>query len=457
LAAIDQKYDLTEGSVSKKIIIFAFPILLGILLQSLYTTVDAVIIGRVAGKEALAAIEAVYTLINLPVKFFLGLSTGATIIISQYFGAKKLKEVSNASHTAMIFAFVGGLILSVIAAIFLPFVINLLKIPSAIYDKAYAYALIFFAGMSASMTYNIGAGIYRALGNSKTPFYFLIIANILNIALDFLFVAIFKMGVIGAGIATVIAQFICGILIVISLMRTNLPCKIFINKIKFHKLHLLEFFKLGLPVGIQYTLYPLSNMIVQTSINSFGVNSIAAWAICGKLDFLIWFISDAFATTVSTFVAQNYGANQYDRAKKGVRISALMSLGLIALISTVLYFWNVSLAHILVSDNEVIVIASQIFKLIAPLYIFYVLGTVLPGAIRGMGESFRPMITTLFGSCVCRVLWVLFIVPMYPTLLVVLTCYPVSWAITSIIYIIYYKIFIFKIDNKKLIEIMHGC
>jgi len=445
----EKKYDLTEGFVWQKIMLFAMPILLGILLQSLYTTVDAIIIGRFAGKEALAAIESVYTLTKLPVNFFVGLSTGATIIISQYFGAKNLEKVSRACHTAVLFSFVGGLVLSIFAIVIAPFFIGLLKVPVGIYDQALTYVIIFFSGLAASMTYNIGAGIFRALGNSKTPFYFLIIANIVNIVLDIIFVGVMGFGVFGAGLATVLSQFICAVLIVIALMRTRLPCKIHLRKIRFDRVCLDEFIRLGLPVGIQSTLYPVANMIIQTSINAFGVNSIAAWAICGKLDFLVWFISDAFCTTISTFVAQNYGAGFYDRAKKGVRIGATIAVLLVGLVSTGLYFWHVPLGRLLVTDAEVIRIMSQIMIFFAPLYVLYVLGAVMPGAIRGSGESFKPMVITLFGSCLCRVLWILFIVPLRPSLMMVLSCYPISWAITSMLYVLFYRTYVPKLEKQQ--------
>lgn len=446
----ERKYDLTEGVVWQRVLLFAMPILFGILLQSLYTIVDAIIIGRFAGKEALAAIESVYTLTKLPVNFFVGLSTGATIIISQYFGAKNIEKVSNACHTALLFAFVGGFLLSILAIIIAPFFIKIMKVPPEIYDDALIYVIIFFSGLAASMTYNIGAGIFRALGNSRTPFYFLIIANIINIALDLLFVVVFDLGVVGAGIATVLSQFICGILVVIALMRTHLPCKIYLHKMRLNRVCLEEFTRLGLPIGIQSTLYPISNMIIQTSINAFGVNSIAAWAVCGKLDFLVWFISDAFCMTISTFVAQNYGAQKYDRAKQGVRVGTSISVLLVGFISVGLYFWHISLGRLLVTDNEVIDIMSQIMRFLTPLYVFYVLGAVIPGALRGMGESFRPMLITLFGSCLCRVLWILLVVPFRPTLMMVLSCYPVSWAITSALYLVYYRSFLPDLKNKNI-------
>ena len=306
--------DLTEGSIWRKIVIFALPILVGSLLQQLYTTVDAIIIGQFAGKNALAAIDAVYNLIKLPVNFFTGVSSGATIIISQYYGAKERERVSNASHTAILFAFSGGLLLSILGMLFAPFCLERLQVPDDIYQGALSYVRIYFAGMAVSMTYNIGAGIFRAVGNSKTPFYFLIAANITNVLLDVLFIAVFRWGVAGAALTTVLSQILSAFLVTIALVKTDLPCKIHLIKLRFHKAYLAEIISLGLPVGIQTTLYPLANMMIQSNINVFGTNSIAAWAVCGKLGFLIWLITDSLCTTISTFVAQNYGARKYERA-----------------------------------------------------------------------------------------------------------------------------------------------
>ena len=265
--------DLTEGKIWKVMLNFVLPIFLGTLFQSLYTTIDAIIIGRFAGKDAFAAIESVLSFQRLPVSFFVGLSSGATIIISQYFGAKKKEEVSKASHTAILFAIVGGLLLSVLSCILSPFFIKLIKVPNEIFFQAQIYTI-------------------------------LILSNILNIILDLILVIAFKLGVIGVGFATLISQIISAILIFIILLRTKLDCKIYINKIHFYKKYLKEIFRLGLPIGIQSIIYPIANTTIQSNINIFGVSSIAAWAVCGKLDFLIWAVSEAFSIAISTFVAQ---------------------------------------------------------------------------------------------------------------------------------------------------------
>ena len=429
--------NLTEGKIWKVMLRFVLPIFLGTLFQSLYNTIDAIIVGRFAGKEALAAIESVLNFHRLPVSFFVGLSSGATIIISQYFGANKKDEVSKASHTAILFAIVGGLLLSVLSCILSPFFIRLIKVPEEIFYQAQIYTIICFSGIMVSMIYNIGSGILRALGDSKTPFYILIVSNILNIILDLILVVVFNLGVIGVGFATLISQIASAILIFIILLRTKLDCKIYINKIHFYKKYIKEIFRLGLPIGVQSVLYPISNTIIQSSINTFGVNSIAAWAISGKLDFLIWTVSDAFSIAISTFVAQNYGAEKHQRARNGIKAALIMSMVTIFVISSILYLYNKPLAYFLIDDKNIVDLTSKIIKLIAPLYFIYVIGDVLSGAIRGIGDTFNPMIINIFGICVCRVLWIFFIVPLNPTFFMVLYGFIVSWIITAIMYIIY--------------------
>ena len=429
--------NLTEGKIWKVMLKFILPIFLGTLFQSLYNTIDAIIVGRFAGKETLAAIESVLNFHRLPVSFFVGLSSGATIIISQYFGANKKEDVSKASHTAMLFAMLGGLLLSIISCTVSPFFVKLIKVPEEILYQAQIYTIICFSGIVAAMIYNIGSGILRALGDSRTPFYILIVSNILNIVLDLILVIVFKLGVVGVGMATLISEIVSAILVFIILINTNLDCRIYINKIHFYKKYIKEIFRLGLPIGVQSVLYPISNTIIQSSINIFGVNSIAAWAVSGKLDFLIWTISDAFSITVSTFVAQNYGAEKHQRARDGIKAALLMVMVVIFIISFILYFYSQPLSYFLISDKDIVNLTSKILKLIAPLYFIYVIRDVLSGAIRGIGDTFNPMIINIFGICVCRILWVFFVVPLNPTFFMVLCGFIVSWIITTLMYTVY--------------------
>ncbi|MDR2305265.1 MAG: MATE family efflux transporter [Treponema sp.] len=443
---MEKQYNLTEGIIWKKMIIFFLPILAGNLFQQLYTVVDAVIIGQFAGKDALASIDAIYSLIKLPVNFFVGLSTGATIIISQYLGAGDSRKLSIAVHTAVAFAFTGGLILSVGGILLSPICLHLLKVPNDIYAYTLSYARIYFAGMVMSMTYNIGAGILRAVGDSKTPFYFLVAASATNVLLDLLFVGLFQWHTAGAAFATVLSQLLSVVLVIGALRRTRLPCRIEWKNIRFHRGALHRIFLLGLPGGIQSSLYPVANMMIQSNINSFGINSIAAWAICGKLDFLIWLIVDSFGAAISTFTAQNFGARLYGRIRSGARVCIGMSLVPVLAIAAVLYLACAPLGRLFVNDPEVIELSASIMRFLAPLYVLYIAGEVLSGTIRGTGETFKPMLLTLLGTCACRIFWILFVVPLRRTLKMVILSYPVSWIITSILFIVFYQIY----KRKKL-------
>lgn len=429
--------DLTQGKIWKVILNFTLPIFLGTLFQSLYTTIDAIIVGKFAGKDAFAAIESVMSFQRLPVSFFVGLSSGATIIISQYFGAKEKEDVSKASHTAMLFAIVGGLILSILSCLLSPYFIGLIKVPQKIFHEAYIYTFICFSGMVFSMVYNIGSGILRALGNSKTPFHILVFANILNIVLDLIFVIKFNLSVVGVGLATLISQIVSAILIFVVLMRTNLDCRIYIKKLTFYKKYLKKIFKLGLPIAIQSVIYPIANTTIQSKINMFGVNSIAAWAISGKLDFLIWSVSDAFCIAASTFVAQNYGAKKHHRVKKGIITSILMSVSIILIISVTLFIWSKDLAPFLIEDAEVIELTSKILKLLAPFYFIYTIGDVLTGAISGLGDTFYPMLINVLAICGLRLLWIFFVFPLNPTFFMILYSYLISWSANTIAFLIY--------------------
>lgn len=435
---VSKNYNLTEGTVWKVMLRFAMPVFLGTLFQSLYTTADAVIIGKFAGKSALAAIESVYTITRIPGNLFIGIASGASILISQFYGASKNKDVVKISHNAMLFAFIIGIVLTVSGCLLSPFIIGMIRVPDEIAKEANWYLFIYLSGLSASMIYNVGSGILRALGNSKIPFYFLIVSNVLNISMDLILVVFFRQGVIGAAFATVTAQFLSAVLIILFFIKTDLPCKLCLDKLRFDKLSLIKIFKLGLPIGIQYSLYPISNTIVQANINKIGVDSIAAWAVCGKLDFLIWAISDAFSASLSAFVAQNYGAKKYDNIRKGVGAALIMALFSAFLVSGFLFFFSGKLAGILLDDKTVVSITAHIMHFISPFYIVYVFGDVLPGALRGVGDTFRPMLVTVLGICLSRILWILAFLPFKPKLITVLGCYPLSWGITAIMIVYLY-------------------
>lgn len=439
-----EEYMLTEGIVWKKMIQFALPIFLGTIFQSFYVTVDAIIIGQFAGKEALSAIEAILGLTRMPVAFLTGLSTGATIIIAQYVGKKEFDKVSEATNNAIMFSILAGSIVSLFSCLASPYAISLVNVPTEIVSSSQKYIIIYFLGFPMAMIYNMSSGVLRALGNSKTPFYYLVIANIINIILDLIFVAYFNMGVVGVAIATLISQFVSAILMLNLFFRTKLPCRIFFKELRMYREHIKNIFSLGLPIALQNMMFSISNATVQSSINTFGVDMIAAWSVSVKIDTLVWSISSALGSATSTFVAQNYGAKKYDRISNGIKSAGLMNAVCLAIIALTLFFFSDFLGRLIINDDVVIVNLLYIMKLLAPCYILYSLIEILPGAIRGTGDTFKPMLITMLGTCLLRVLWVIFITPFKHEILLTLAVYPVSWIVSTLMFLIYYKLFVDK-------------
>lgn len=430
---------ITEGVIWKQLLLFFFPILLGTFFQQLYNTVDAVIVGNFVGKEALAAVGgSTGTLINLLVGFFVGLSSGATVIISQYYGARHDAEVSHAVHTAIALAIAGGAIFMVAGVVFSRAALRLMGTPEEIFDHAANYIQIYFLGMIPSMLYNIGSGILRAVGDSRRPLYFLIICCLTNLVLDLFFVVTLQLGVTGAAIATVLSQVISAVLVLFVLFRTEGAYRLVLKKIRFTRSILLNIIRIGLPAGLQSTMYNLSNILLQASVNRFGTDTIAAWTANGKIDAIFWMIMGAFGVSVTTFVGQNFGAQQYGRIRKSVRICMVMAFAASAGMSVLLLLAGEPILRIFSDDSAVIAKGMEIIHSLAPFYFTYVCIEILSGAVRGTGDSLLPMLITCFGVCILRVVWVYAAIPLWNNMHTVVISYPISWAVTSVLFIIYY-------------------
>lgn len=433
-------HNLTEGSILKKMMLFFMPLLLGSILQQLYTTVDAIIIGNFSGKVGLAAIDSVASLLRLPVNFFIGISTGATILISQYYGANLRQKVQETIHTSVAFSIVGGLFLSVIGILIAPACVEFLEVPEELKVYSVSYMRIMFGGLFVSLLYNVTSGISRALGNSKTPFYALAVATASNIILDLLFILGLKMGVEGAALATVISQGISAFLMILSLRKLPYDMRLFIRKISIKKESLQSMLRLGLPVGLQSSLYPIANMLLQSSINMLGTDTIASWALTGKLDLVIWVGAESFYSAISTLVAQNYGARKMDRIRKGIRFGLILNVSFVIFISAILFFFTGTLSKIFISAEDYDIIDQTVYmmRFLSPLYFLVVIGESLASAIRGSGETLVPMILSLIATCVLRVIWVIFVVPTNHTMTTIMISYPLSWMVSVILYGCYY-------------------
>lgn len=431
---------ITEGVIWTQLLLFFFPLLFGTFFQQLYNTIDAVVVGRTVGKEALSAVGGSSgTIINVFIGFFIGVSTGATVTISQYYGAKQKEEVSKAVHTAIALAIISGIVITVIGIIFAPAALSLMGTPKDIMPYSVTFLRIYFIGMTANLLYNIGAGILRAIGNSSWPLLILAISCLINIVLDIILVVLLHLNVAGAAAATVISQAISAIMVIISLVKTTDCYHLNIRQIKIHKEMLARIIRIGLPAGIQSLMYTSSNVIIQSNINSFGTNTVAAWTAYGKIDCFFWMMINAFGISATTFAGQNYGAGKYDRVRKGVRTCLIMAMSAAAGLSIILYFCAPYIYILFTTDALVIKKGMEIIHFLVPTFITYVCVEILSGSLRGMGNSFIPMVMTSLGICVLRVVWLFTAVPVWHNFNTVIFSYPLTWTVTSILFIFYYR------------------
>lgn len=420
---------------------FFFPILFGTFFQQLYNTVDALIVGNFLGKEALAAVGGTTgTYVNLYVGFFVGLASGATVLISQYFGSSDYNKVSKTVHTALALSIVVGLVFSIICIFTSEMALSALGVPSSILGMSTSYTNIYFVGLIPLLIYNIGCAILRAVGDSKHPLYYLIVASIINTILDIVFIATFNMGVAGAAIATVIAETVSAALVVLSLMKSQDALHLELKELKIDKDITLDIIKIGIPAGIQSVLYSISNLVINSSINRLGVDSIAAFTAYGKIDQLYWQTVGALGIAITTFVGQNFGARNISRVKKGLNRWLALSMAITVGILIVVYIFAPGLISIFNSDASVISIGAGIIFVVAPFWIAYTPIEIIAGGLRGVGNSIVPTMITAIGVVGVRVIWVLFVVPQ-GTLGDVLMAYGISWSVTSLVFIVYYYLY----------------
>lgn len=442
----NSKVSITEGVIWKQLLLYFFPLLFGTFFQQLYNTIDAVVVGRYVGKEALSAVGgATGTLINVLIGFFVGLSSGATVIISQYYGGKKKEEVNQSVHTAIALAITGGFVIMIIGFLGSPYALKLMGTPKEIYKDALTFIRIYFLGTVFNVVYNMGAGILRAIGDSKRPLYFLIISCGVNIVLDLLFVVVFNWGVGGTAAATVLSQFLSACLICMVLMKTDDCYKLYLSKIRFHKEILKRIIHIGLPAGAQSLMYSTSNLLIQSSMNSFNINVLAAWTAYGKIDGIFWMIMNSFGVSVTTFVGQNFGAGKQDRVQKGIRVCLGFAMASAVFLSVTLSIFAANIMGIFNKDPAVIQEGLVILHFLVPTYCTYVLIEILSGALRGMGQAVIPFILTFLGVCVLRIAWILSAVPVWHDVKTVIFSYPLTWSVTSLLFLIYY--FYFKKKN----------
>ena len=443
---------ITEGNIVKQLLLFFFPILLGTFFQQLYNTADAGVVGRFGGKQALAAGGgSTSTLINLLVGFFVGLSSGATVIISQYYGAKKPDKVHWAVHTSIAFSIAGGLLFMVLGIAGSRWALTAMKTPEDIMGHSLVYIWIYFTGMVPNLLYNMGAGILRAVGDSKRPLYYLITSCLVNIVVDIVLVAVLDMGVAGAAIATVSSQIFSAILVIRALLKTEDMYRLHWNKVRIDRRMLGRIVRIGIPAGMQSVMYNISNIIIQTGVNSLGTDNVTAWATYGKVDALYWVMINALGIAVTTFVGQNYGAGRMDRVRKGCAACMVIGVGLTAFMGVVLYQWGYVLVELFTTDQTVQAISMDLIRFMVPTLITYIAIEILSGTLRGVGDAWVPLMITCVGICLVRVLWIIFALPHFMTILAAAFCYPLTWTLTTIAFVVYYYFFssLRRIDGRK--------
>ena len=434
------KNGITEGVIWKQLLLFFFPILIGTFFQQLYNTVDTIIVGQFVGTEALAAVGTTGTVINLLVGFFVGVASGATVIISQYFGANDRENLSKSVHTSMALAVAGGVVIMVFGIVTARPTMLAMGVPDDIMDDAVLYMNVYYLGIIGNLIYNIGTGVLRAIGDSRMPLYVLIVCCLANVVLDLLFVVVFHWGVFGVAFATILSQLISAVLLMIRLMGTQEAYRVELRKIRFHKDILKNVVRIGLPAGLQSVMYSFSNILIQASINSFGTTAIAAWAAIGKIDGFIWMVMSAFGIAITTFVGQNFGAQKYGRVKRSIKICLVMALSTTIALSILLLLFMEPLLRFFTGDETVIAIGQNFFWVLAPSYFTYVFIEILSGAIRGAGESFQPMLITCFGVCGLRIIWLALVgfIPAMHSMQMVAMNYPITWVIAAAVFIVYY-------------------
>ena len=431
--------NITQGVIWKQLLGFFFPLWFGTFFQQLYNTVDTLVVGRFVGKVALAAVGSTGVIVNLTVGIFTGLSAGAVVIIAQQFGARRWEDVYKSVHTTMLLGVLVGAFFMVTGFLLAPWSLRAMGTTEEAMPGAVLYLRVYFLGMVPNVVYNMGTGVLRAIGDFRRPLYFLIAASVCNIVLDLLLVLGFHLDVAGVAIATVASQVLSAVLVVVALLRSEMtPYQLFPRQLRIHPEPMSGILRIGVPTALQSVMYSASNIVIQSAINSFGTDAVAAWTAYGKMDILFWMTVTAMAQSLTTFAGQNYGAGEYQRLKKGLWVSAgMLSIFTVAM-SAVFVLLARPILTIFTPDAAVLDVGVTMVRFLAPCYITYILIELIAGAVRGAGKSVGPMLIDVFGVCGLRLLWLFTVVPVYHTLEAVMASYPITWTVTSLALLVYY-------------------
>ncbi len=431
--------NLTTGNVRRTMVAFAMPLFLSQLFQQLYNAVDSLIVGNILGKEALAAVSSSASLIQLLSSLMIGIALGAGVVISRYFGAGEDQLVSDSIHTTVAFGLVAGAIMTAIGVGLSPVLLRWMNTPEDVLEGSIAYFRYYFMGAIPVMLYNVFTGILNALGDSKRPLYYLILSSILNVALDLLFIGVFRYGVGSAAVATAISQGVSALLCFLYLRKPGTIYQVRIHKIKFHGHLLHEVARMGLPTGIQNSVIAVANVAVQGNINSFGADATAACGVYSRLQGFAFLPITSYAMALTTFVSQNLGAKQYDRARRGARFGILTMVTMAELIGIFLAFASPLLVRLFNNDPDVIAIAVRQSRIENFFFCLLAFSHAIAGVCRGAGRSTVPMTVMLSVWCLFRIVYITVAMSIRHDIRLLFIAYPLTWIISSVIFFIYYK------------------
>ena len=435
-----ERHDLTTGTVWKKLVIFFLPIAAGTLIQQLYNAVDGLIVGRFVGTEALASVGGSSAqIINVLVGFFVAMTAGASVVIGQIYGAGRKEELNSAIGNSLAALTLLGIVLAAVGLAASPALLRLLNTPEETVEGAILYLRIYFLGVPFMLVLNMESSILRAVGDSFHPFLYMVAGCVLNIVLDLLFVVAFGWGIAGVAVATVAAQVLNTALLTGQLTREGKEYRLMIRNLKLKGVYLVNMLRLGIPSGLQSSMYSVSNMIIQVAVNSLGTVVVASWAMSGKTDGIYWAVSNAMGAAITSFIAQNRGAGRMDRVKQCVKQGLIMDFAVTAFISTLLMVFGIPMLRILTPDEAVVEKTYEIMSYFVPFYFTWVLVEVLSAVLRGAGDAVYPVLIVGTGICLFRVLWIVTVFAHFGTLLSLCLSYEVSWTITSIVLLIYYR------------------
>lgn len=442
--------DMTQGNITRHIITFALPLLIGNLFQQLYNTVDTWVVGNYVSNEAFSAVGTVGPIINMLIGFFMGLSSGAGVVISQYYGAKRYDKVHHTVHTAIVMTLVLGVVFTGVGLAMTPYMLRLMNTPDNVMPESTEYLTIYFSGIIGLMLYNMGAGILRAVGDSQRPFYFLVVCAVMNTVLDLVFVLGFGMGVEGVALATILSQGTSAILVIVTLIRTSTCIKLHLRDLRIHWDMLKKIFRVGIPAAIQMAITAFSNIFVQSYINYFGDNCMSGWTAYAKVDQLLFLPMQSIALASTTFVGQNLGCNLIDRAKKGVRQSLLIAVAATLIMMVPVLVFASPVVAFFNDKPEVVEYGTLLLRWLSPFYVLCCFNQIYSGALRGAGNSRAPMIIMLSSFVVFRQAYLFIMAKICNEIIPIAMSYPAGWLLCSALTTIYYhKV---QLGKNRLVE-----